>query len=157
MHFHQYWDKRQARLSSQVRTSLQSGTGRKAVVIQAPKHGKFFQKITCVSLCSLYVCAVVSHSVVSVLCNLMEQRLSSRVALQAPLSMASSRQKYQNGLPCPPPGDLPNPGIKPRSPALQIDSLPSEPPGKPWQTRGTKRQTGGTKVHLYQWADSSTI
>ena len=34
------------------------------------------------------------------------------------------------GLPCPPPGDLPNPGIKPRSPALQADSLPSEPPGK---------------------------
>ena len=34
-------------------------------------------------------------------------------------------------LPCPPPGDLPNPGIKPRSPMLQADSLPSEPPGKP--------------------------
>ena len=34
-------------------------------------------------------------------------------------------------LPCPTPGDLPNPGIKPRSPALQADSLPSEPPGKP--------------------------
>ena len=36
------------------------------------------------------------------------------------------------GLPFPPSGDLPNPGIKPRSPALQADSLPSEPPGKPW-------------------------
>ena len=34
-------------------------------------------------------------------------------------------------MPCPPPGDLPNPGIKPRYPALQVDSLPSEPPGKP--------------------------
>ena len=34
-----------------------------------------------------------------------------------------------NGLPCPPPGDLPNPGIKPRSPALQTDSLPSKTPG----------------------------
>jgi len=40
------------------------------------------------------------------------------------------RQEYWSGLPCPPPGDLPNPGIKPRSPALQADSLPSEPPGK---------------------------
>ena len=41
-----------------------------------------------------------------------------------------SRQEYQSGLPCPPLGDLPNPGIKPRSPALQADSLPAEPPGK---------------------------
>ena len=36
-----------------------------------------------------------------------------------------------SGLPCPPPGDLPNPGIEPRYPALQVDSLPSEPPEKP--------------------------
>ena len=43
----------------------------------------------------------------------------------------SPRQEYWRGLPCPPPGDLPNLGIKPRSPALQADSLPSEPPGKP--------------------------
>ena len=41
-----------------------------------------------------------------------------------------SRQEYWRGLPCPPPGDLPDPGIKPRSPTLQIDSLLSEPPGK---------------------------
>ena len=41
-----------------------------------------------------------------------------------------SRQEYWSGLPCPPPGGLPNPGIKPRSPALQADSLPSEPLGK---------------------------
>ena len=40
-------------------------------------------------------------------------------------------QEYWNGLPCPPPGDLPNPGIEPRSPALQGVCLPSEPPGKP--------------------------
>ena len=42
-----------------------------------------------------------------------------------------SRQEYWSGLPCPPPGDLPNPGIEPRSPTLQADSLPSEPPGEP--------------------------
>ena len=53
---------------------------------------------------------------------------------QAPLSMEFSRQEYWNGLPWPPPGDLPNPGIKPRSPALQVDSLLSEPPGKPKNT-----------------------
>ena len=45
-----------------------------------------------------------------------------------------SRQEYWNELPYPPPGDLPNPGIKPRSPALQADSLPSESPGKPRNT-----------------------
>jgi len=52
------------------------------------------------------------------------------VACQAPLSMGFSRQEYWSGLPCPPPRDLPNPGIKFRSPALQADSLPSEPPDK---------------------------
>ena len=46
------------------------------------------------------------------------------------LSMELSRQEYWSGLPFPSPGDLPNPGIEPRSPALQADSLPSEPPGK---------------------------
>ena len=53
------------------------------------------------------------------------------VAHQAPLSMGFPRQEYWTGLPCPSPEDLPNPGIKPRSPELQVDSLPSEPPQKP--------------------------
>ena len=52
-------------------------------------------------------------------------------ALQVPLSMGFSGQEYSSGLPCPPPGDLPNPRIEPRSPSLQVDSLPTEPPGKP--------------------------
>ena len=42
-----------------------------------------------------------------------------------------SRQEYWSGLPCPPPGDRPDPGIKPWSPALRADSWPTEPPGKP--------------------------
>ena len=46
------------------------------------------------------------------------------VALQALLSMEYSRQEYWSGLPFTPPGDLPDPGIKPESPALQVDSLP---------------------------------
>ena len=46
-------------------------------------------------------------------------------------SIEFSRQEYWSGLPFPSPGDLPNPGIEPRSPALQADSLPSETPGKP--------------------------
>ena len=49
-------------------------------------------------------------------------------------SMEFSRQEYWSGLPCPPPGDLPNPGIKLQSPALQVDSLPTEPPEKPKNT-----------------------
>ena len=51
------------------------------------------------------------------------------VARQAPPSMEFSRQGYWSGLPFPSPGDLPDPGIEPWSPALQVDTLPSEPPG----------------------------
>ena len=51
------------------------------------------------------------------------------IAYQAPPSMGFSRQEYWSGLPFPSPGDLPNPGIKPGSPALQADALPSELPG----------------------------
>ena len=54
----------------------------------------------------------------------------SAVARQAPLSMEFSRREYCSGLLFPSPEDLPNPGIKPGSPALQADSLPPEPPGK---------------------------
>ena len=53
------------------------------------------------------------------------------IARQAPPSMGFSRQEYWNGLPFPSPGDLSDPGIEPRSPALQADTLTSEPPGKP--------------------------
>ena len=50
-------------------------------------------------------------------------------AHQVPLSMGFSRQEYWSGLPFPSPGDLPHPGIKPGSPALEADALTSEPPG----------------------------
>ena len=53
------------------------------------------------------------------------------VACQAPLSLGFSKQEYWSGLPCPPPGNLPDPGIEPRSPALQEDSLLTELSGKP--------------------------
>ena len=52
------------------------------------------------------------------------------VACQAPLSMRFSRQGYWGGLPCPSPGDLPDPGVEPMSPSLQADSLPTEPPSQ---------------------------
>ena len=65
------------------------------------------------------------------------------VAYQAPPSMEFSRQEYWSGLLFPSPGDLPNPGIKPRFPALQADTLPSEPPGKPIdKTRANRRVPG---------------
>ena len=53
------------------------------------------------------------------------------VAHQAPLTVGFSKQESWSGLPFPSPGDLPGPGIEPRSPALQADSLPIELPGKP--------------------------
>ena len=53
------------------------------------------------------------------------------VAYQASPSMGFSRQEYWSWLPFPSPGDLPDPGIKPGSPALEADALTSEPPGKP--------------------------
>ena len=72
------------------------------------------------------VCAVLSHSVMSD--SLQLHRLQPARIL---CPWRFSREEYWGGLPCPPPGDLPNPGIKPKSPALQADSLPSGPPGKP--------------------------
>ena len=53
------------------------------------------------------------------------------VAHQAPLSVGFPRQEYWSRLPFPPPGELPDPGIKLSSPELQANSLPTEPPGKP--------------------------
>ena len=67
----------------------------------------------------------VSHSVVS------DSATLWTVARQAPLSMGFPRQEYWSGLPFPSPMDLLDPGVEPWSPALQADSLPSEPPGKP--------------------------
>ena len=51
--------------------------------------------------------------------------------LPGPVSLEFSSQEYWSGLSFPTPGDLPNPGVEPGSPALKADSLPSEPPGKP--------------------------
>ena len=82
------------------------------------------------------------------------------VAYQTPLFMEFSRQEYWSGLPFSSPGDLPDPGIEPRSPALQADSLQSEPPGKPlWKdlaTTGKKRK----KIwdpHKVKWKSLSHV
>ena len=61
------------------------------------------------------------------------------VAYQAPLSKGFSRQEYWSGLPFPSLGDLPDPGIEPRSPTLQADAITSEPPGKIIDTRDASK------------------
>ena len=75
------------------------------------------------------------------------------VAHQASLSTRFSRQEYWSGLPFPSPGDLPDPGIKPRSPALQADSLPSEPSGKPHKHEEKMNYSGITKCFQYEKHD----
>ena len=60
--------------------------------------------------------------------------------------MGFSRPEYWSGLPCPPPEDLPNPGIELRSPALQVDSLTSEPPRKPKEPSKPSFQTREDQV-----------
>ena len=62
------------------------------------------------------------------------------VAYQAPLSMGFSRKEYWSGLPFPSPGSLPDPGIEPRSPELEADTLTSEPPGKPMPKSHSNRK-----------------
>ena len=70
--------------------------------------------------------------------HLRAQSLRSCLTLSDPMNcgppdssvMEFSRQEYWSGLPCPPSGDLPDPGIEPVSPVLQVESLPTGPPGK---------------------------
>ena len=71
------------------------------------------------------------------------------VAYQSPQSMEFSRQEYWSGLPFPSPGDLPDPGIKPESPTLQADALPSEPPGKSLTLKKITDKYIRTKQFLY--------
>ena len=68
------------------------------------------------------LCAALSHSVMSD-----SLRPHRRLPARLLCPWGFSRQEYWSGLPCPPPKDLPNPGIEPRSPTLQADSLPPEP------------------------------
>ena len=86
------------------------------------------------------------------------------VAYQAALSMGFPKQEYWSGLPCPPPGDLPNPGIEPGSPALQAGSLATEPPGKPeaspWRSPKPRRHWSWfhrQQVHSFLHECSGTL
>ena len=86
-------------------------------LLQLKRH--FFLQDTCMHAKSLQLCLT--------LFDLMD------CSLPGSSDHGFSERKYWSGLPCPPPGDLPNSGIRPQSPALQADPLPSEPPGKPPQ------------------------
>ena len=97
------------------------------------KSALFYVNYGLSGLLSLCVCVYVCVCVCVCVKSLSHVQLFATpwtVACQAPLSMGFSRQEYWSGLPLPSPGDLPNPRIKPRSPALQADALSSEPPGK---------------------------
>ena len=90
------------------------------IILSSPMKCHCFLKVMNTVLCSV-------ASVLSI-CDLWT------AAHQTPLSLESSRQEYWSDLPCPPPKDLPDPGIEPiplASPALQAGSLPTKPTGKP--------------------------
>ena len=76
------------------------------------------------------------------------------VSHQAPLSMEFFRQEYWSVLPLPSPLDLPDPGIKPGSPALQADTLPSEPPWKPHTSMWYMGGAANNNEHILVWSKS---
>ena len=90
-------------------------------------------------------CALFSHSVVF---KALQRHGLKPARLLCPWGF--SRQEYWRGLPCPPPGDLPNPGIEPRSPILQADSLPFGPPGKLMNIDSSQLLTAQECVFLIQ-------
>ena len=71
------------------------------------------------------------------------------LAYQAPPSMGFSRQEYWSGLPSPYPGDLTDPGIEPRSPALWVGALPSEPPRKFPLSKVSQRQISYNIIYMW--------
>ena len=98
------------------------------LILNQPCNIKVNYLITVLNFCCHAVLSLVTQ-LCPILCGPMDY------SPQASLSMRILQQECQGGLPCPPPGDLPNPGIEPRSPALRADSLPSEPPRKPMNSR----------------------
>ena len=113
----------QSKLSSRFVSSLQSD----AMISRAENHDYIFS-----SFLLLFFFPELMKVKVKSLSHVQLFATPRTVAYQDPPSMGFSRHGYWSGLTFLSPGDLPNPGIKPRSPALQTDALPSEPPGKPY-------------------------
>ena len=95
--------------------------------------------ILCV--CVLLVVHSLPHEFLSIPCAVLclVAQLCPTIAGEAPLFMGFPRQEYWSGLPFPSPGDLPNPGIEPRSPVLQADSLPFELQGRPQENSNSPK------------------
>ena len=98
------------------------------MTLKIPSNPKILLYCLSFELSRVLLCCVESLSCVWLFVTLWT------VVHQAPLPMGFSRQEYWSELPCPPPGDLSNPGTEPRSLTLQVDSLLSEPRGKPKNT-----------------------
>jgi len=105
------------------------------------RHALLYRDIH-INVCKFTLCGGVSRSVMS------DSATPWTVAHHAFLSMPFSRQEYWSGLPFPSPGDLSNPGIEPRTPILQADSIPSEPRGKPDFMRCTQYNINVTFIVL---------
>ena len=104
--------------------------GRKSCVSTSPLGRQKHQTGSRVLLFSCWTCQVKVRTLLS--CSIMSDSYDPMdCSPQSPPSIVFSRQEYWSGLPFPAPGNLPHPGIKPRSPASQVGSLLSEPPGKP--------------------------
>ena len=94
--------------------------------------GLCHERLVTQSCLTLHVISAVAHQVP------LSSATPWAVAHQAPLSMGFPRQEYCSGLSLPTPGDLPDPGIEPESPALQVDSLPLSYHGSPRTVSGSQ-------------------
>ena len=90
-----------------------------------------FQTKNLIFFIPLLLFSVVHYQKVKLLSRVRLFAIPWTVVYQASLSMGFSKQEYWSGVPFPTPGDLPDPGIEPRSPELQADALPSEHQGSP--------------------------
>ena len=118
------YEAKKASLSIRTRRNLKDHFIPSTTRLQTPFFYYFGIFPRTLLMCCVFSCSVVSNSLQP--CGLWPTRLLC--------PWGFSRQEYWSELPCPSSGDLPNPGIKPRSPTLQVDYLSSEPPGKPKNT-----------------------
>ena len=131
--------------------------------ITTTKMTAVFSTFQCglLSLCGCYLISVVIGGKWREVKSLRRVRLFATpwtVAYKSPLSTEFSRQEYWSGLLFPSPGDLPDPGIEPMSPALQADPLPTEPVlAKRWQSRDFRLRCVVVLKHVHKFFDISSF
>ena len=114
---------REAGEEAEARVQTQAVSQKTAVVLQRARNAKkrdWWDKCVGMNFGQFQLELLIESSLLSHIRLFVTPWTTAR---QAPLSMGFSRQEYWSGWPCPPPGDLPDPGIEPLSPALQVDSL----------------------------------